>query len=50
VKSMKSGLRTKGARHMHVEGFDMRSGFGPDMSREVDDLVRSQLRRFTSRK
>ena len=50
VKSMKSGLRTKGARHMHVEGFDMRSGFGPEMSREVDDLVRSQLRRFTSRK
>ena len=48
VKSMKSGLRTKGARHMHVEGFDMRSGFGPDMSRDVDDLVRSQLRRFTS--
>ena len=50
VKSMKSGLRTKGARHMHVEGFDMRSGFGPDVSRDVDDLVRSQLRRFTSRK
>ena len=50
VKSMKSGLRTKGARHMHVEGFDMRSGFGPDLSRDVDALVRSQLRRFASRK
>jgi len=28
----------------------MRSGFGPDMSRDIDDLVRSQLRRFASRK
>ena len=49
VKSMKSGLRQHGARHMHVEGFDMRSGFGPDLSRHIDDLARTQIRRFTSR-
>jgi ferredoxin-NADP reductase len=48
VKSMKSGLRRHGARHMHVEGFDMRSGFGPDLSRHLDEIVRTQLRRFVS--
>jgi ferredoxin-NADP reductase len=48
VKSMKSGLRQHGARHMHVEGFDIRSGVGPDLSRHLDDVVRSQLRRFAS--
>ena len=49
VKSMKSGLRRHGARHMHVEGFDIRSGFGPDLSQYIDDLVRNQLRRLSSR-
>jgi hypothetical protein len=44
VKSMKSGLRKNGARHMQVEGFDIRSGFGPDLSRYLDDIVRTQLR------
>ena len=50
VKSMKSGLRRHGARHMHVEGFDIRSGVGPDLSRHLDDMVRTQLRRFVSTK
>lgn len=50
VRSMKSGLRAHGARHVHVEGFDIRSGFGPDMSRQVDDLVRTGLQRVASRK
>jgi ferredoxin-NADP reductase len=48
VKSMKSGLRQHGARHMHLEGFDIRSGVGPDLSRHLDDVVRTQLRRFVS--
>jgi hypothetical protein len=46
---MKSGLRTHGARHIHAEGFDIRSGFGPDLSRQLDDLTRTGLRRVTSR-
>jgi predicted ferric reductase len=49
VKSMKSGLRRHRARHSHVEGFDIRSGIGPDMSRYIDDVVRTQLSRFTTR-
>ena len=49
VKSIKSGLRQHGVRHMHVEGFDIRSGFGPDLSQYIDDLVRNQLRRLSSR-
>jgi predicted ferric reductase len=40
VKSMRTGLRHQGARHIHVEGFDIRSGIGPDLSRYLDDLVR----------
>jgi hypothetical protein len=35
---------------MHVEGFDIRSGFGPDLSRHIDDVVGTQLRRFVSKK
>ncbi len=50
VKSMKSGLRQHGARHIHVEGFDIRSGLGPDLSQYVDDLIRTQIRRFTNSK
>jgi predicted ferric reductase len=50
VRSMKSGLRRHGARHMHVEGFDIRSGFGPDLSRHIDDVVGTQLRHFVSKK
>ena len=50
VRSMKSDLRRHGARHMHVEGFDIRSGFGPDLSRHIDDVVGTQLRRFVSKK
>jgi ferredoxin-NADP reductase len=49
VRSMKSGMRTHGARHIHAEGFDIRSGFGPDLSRQLDDLTRTGLRRVTSR-
>ena len=45
VKSMKSGLRQYGARHIHIEGFDIRSGVGPDMSRYFDDVVRSVVKR-----
>ena len=50
VKLMKSGLRGHGARQMHVEGFDIRTGVGPDLSRYLDDVVRSQLRRLTSKR
>ena len=46
VKSMKSGLRQHGARHIHVEGFDIRSGFGPDLSRYVEDVVQDLRRRI----
>ena len=49
VRSMKSGMRTHGARHIHAEGFDIRSGFGPDLSRQLDHLTRTGLRRVTSR-
>lgn len=50
VKSMRSGLRKYGARHMHVEGFDIRSGIGPDLSQYLDDVVRNQISRITTRK
>jgi predicted ferric reductase len=40
VKSMRTGLRHYGARHIHVEGFDIRSGIGPDLSRYLDEIVR----------
>lgn len=40
VKSMRGVIRELGARHIHVEGFDIRSGLGPDLSRDIDKLLR----------
>jgi hypothetical protein len=28
-------------RHIHVEGFDIRTGIGPDLSRTINNLVTS---------
>jgi predicted ferric reductase len=44
VKSMRTGLRHYGARHIHVEGFDIRSGVGPDLSRYLDEIVRLRIK------
>jgi len=41
VRAMTQAVRELGAQHVHVEEFDMRTGIGPDLSREVDELVRS---------
>jgi predicted ferric reductase len=41
VKSMRTALRTLGVRHIHVEGFDIRTGIGPDLSRTINNLVTS---------
>jgi predicted ferric reductase len=49
VKSMRTGLRKYGARHLHVEGFDIRSGIGPDLSQYLDDVVCNKVSRITSR-
>ena len=40
VRDMQRAVRLLGARHVHVEGFDIRSGVGPDLSREIDEMVR----------
>ncbi len=40
VKSMRGVTRELGARHIHVEGFDIRTGVGPDLSRDIDKLLR----------
>ena len=45
VKATKIAVRSLGARHIHVEGFDIRAGFGPDLSRPIDRLVGAALRR-----
>jgi predicted ferric reductase len=45
VRDMQRAVRSLGARHVHVEGFDIRSGVGPDLSREIDRLVRRPVHR-----
>ena len=37
--------RKGGAAEVETEDFDIRSGFGPDMSREVDELIANRLGR-----
>ncbi|CAB4559422.1 unannotated protein [freshwater metagenome] len=44
VKSMRSAARALGARHIHVEGFDIRTGIGPDLSRALHNVVKSRIR------
>lgn len=40
VRAMRREARALGARDIHVEDFDIRSGVGPDLSRELDEMVR----------
>lgn len=42
VKAMRRAVRDLGAHHVHVEAFDIRSGFGPDLSCDVDRLLRER--------
>ena len=42
IKAMRPAVRSLGARHVEVEGFDIRTGVGPDLSREIDRLLRSR--------
>ena len=42
VKAMHRAVRALGARHVHVEAFDIRTGIGPDLSRDVDRLLRQR--------
>lgn len=46
VLGMTRAVRELGAHHVHVEKFDIRTGVGPDLSNEVDDLVRSARHRI----
>jgi predicted ferric reductase len=39
ISSMKKTVRTLGVRHVHVEGFDIRTGVGPDMSVHIDRAI-----------
>jgi predicted ferric reductase len=44
VKSMRTAVRGLGARHVHVEGFDIRTGVGPDLSRTLHNAMTSPSR------
>ena len=46
IRDMTQAVRSLGARHVHVEKFDIRTGIGPDLSREVDALVLSARQRI----
>jgi len=39
VRALTREVRSLGARHVHVEGFDIRTGVGPDLSREIDEFL-----------
>lgn len=48
VRDMTEGARSLGASRVHVEKFDIRTGIGPDLSAEVDDVVKSLRHRRRS--
>ena len=45
VRAMRPVLRDLGAHRVHIEQFDMRGGIGPDLSREIDTLLRAGMSR-----
>lgn len=45
VNAMDAASRQLGASSIHREDFDLRQGFGPDLSIEIDDLVTSVRKR-----
>ena len=44
IKAMRPAVRSLGARHVEVEAFDIRTGIGPDLSREIQLYVQSTFR------
>ncbi len=48
LRTMIPTVRLLGAQHVHVEAFDIRTGVGPDVSREIDAFVTQKLARQRS--
>ena len=44
ITSMKTAVRDQGARQVHVEGFDIRTGIGPDLSRIIHNAMTTRRR------
>ncbi len=42
IRSMRRSVRHLGMRRVHVEAFDIRTGVGPDLSRQVDHSLRDR--------
>jgi hypothetical protein len=38
IRETSAAVRNLGARRAHVEAFDIRTGIGPDLSREIASL------------
>lgn len=49
VKDVTSTVRSLGAREVHVDGFDIRTGVGPDLSRQVNTLLSSTRENVAAR-
>lgn len=45
VRDMTHVVKSLGARDVHVEAFDIRTGVGPDLSRDVDEMIGTAVRR-----
>ena len=48
VRTMAAACRDLGAETVHVEGFDIRTGVGPDLSRQLSDVIASLLDRWAA--
>lgn len=46
VRTLQRGTIGLGAQSVEVEDFDFRQGFGPELSREVEELVTTATKRF----
>lgn len=50
ISSMTQTVRTMGCRYVHHEAFDIRTGLGPDLSEEIDQVMTKMLEKKSDRR
>ena len=50
IKAIRPKLRRHGARQIHVEAFDIRTGIGPDLSVDIERIVNDLHQRWNERR
>lgn len=50
IRAIRPALRHHGVKHIHVEAFDIRTGIGPDLSVEIEEVAKQLHQRINDRR